>query len=706
MMDDKRILRLRINLVYGLLVVFALAIVFHLFRIQLVEGAKWRAEAGKVATAIRTVLPDRGHIYSDDGRLLATSVPQYDVRMDMRADGLTDALFDEHLDSLALCLSQLFMDRSPAEYKRDLLVARGRGERYHLVKRDVDHDQLKVLRGFPLYRLGRTKAGLVIEKRTVRMHPFGRLAARTVGYVLKDSTAIGLEGGYDQWLKGVTGHRLERRLSGGAWMPVDDEGAQDPVPGSDIHTTIDINLQDLTDHALEENLRKNRAHHGCAIVMETATGYIRAISNLTLQGDSTYAEDLNYAVGFATEPGSTFKTASLMVAFEDGLAKPTDRWDTKGGKVRFYNRIMSDSHDGGFGVIDLHRALEVSSNTAISQAIVKAYGKQPERFVEGLRRLGLDRPLGVRIPGEAMPTLRGPEDKKHWSGVSLPWMSIGYEVSLTPLQVLTYYNGIANDGRIIQPQFVSRITRAGKEVERFEPVVLNERMCSPGTLAEIRSMLEGVVDTGTATNLQAAHFRIAGKTGTAQIASGAGGYKTNGVTYQASFVGYFPADAPKYTCIVVVSAPSSGVYYGNRVAGPIFTEIANKIYSNRLELQTGLANLAPADARTPVSYGGHAGDLRTAMQGLGITAVQDGDGEWVNTTAADSAVLLTPRAIPGDLQGMVPNVVGMGLKDAIYILENRGLRVQVVGAGMVKRQSLRPGERYQRGNTIILELTT
>ncbi len=706
MMDEQRILRLRINLVYGLLVLFALAITYHLFRIQLVEGAKWRAESVKVATAIRTVLPDRGHIYSDDGRLLATSVPQYDVRMDMRADGLTDALFDAHVDSLALALSQLFMDRSAAEYKRDLLIARGRGERYHLVKRNVDHDQLRVLRTFPLYRLGRSKAGLVVEKRTIRMHPFGRLAARTVGYVLKDSTAIGLEGGFDPWLKGVTGHRLERRLSGGAWMPVDEEGAQDPVPGSDIHTTIDINLQDLTDHALEAQLRKNGAHHGCVVVMETATGYVRAISNLTLQADSSYAEDLNYAVGFGTEPGSTFKTASLMVALDDGLVKPTDRWDTKGGKVRFYNRTMSDSHDGGFGVIDLHRALEVSSNTAISQAIVKAYGKQPDRFVNGLRRLGLDRPLGVRIPGEAMPILRGPEDKKHWSGVSLPWMSIGYEVSLTPLQVLTFYNGIANNGRVMQPQFVSRVTRAGKEVERFEPVALNERMCSERTLKEIRSMLEGVVDTGTATNLRAAHFRIAGKTGTAQIAAGNAGYKVNGTSYQASFVGYFPADAPKYTCIVVVSSPSQRGYYGNVVAGPIFREIADKIYSNRLELQTGLASLDPAAARTPVSYAGNAADLRTAMLGLGIDAVQDGEGEWVNTTAADSAVVMTPRALPGDLQGMVPNVVGMGLKDALYILENRGLHVRIVGNGMVKRQSLRPGERYQRGNTIILELTT
>lgn len=709
-MNEDKTLRLRIYLVWSVLVLFGGAIAVKLFVIQLAEGDKWRAQAVNVATAMRSVQPDRGHIYSDDGRLLATSVPEYEVRMDMRADGLTDEVFSTNIDSLALRLSALFGDRSMADYRRDLIDARMRGERYHLVKRKCDHEQLRELETFPLFRLGRYKSGLITDKSTVRVHPFGRLAARTVGYVLKDSTAIGLEGGFNKWLGGVTGRRLERRLTGGVWMPIEDGEGQDPVPGSDLHTTIDINLQDVADAALEAQLRKNGAHHGCVMVMETQTGYIKAISNLSLQGDSTYREDLNYAVGMATEPGSTFKTASLMVALEDGLATPDQIVDTRGGKRRFYDRWMHDSHEEGYGLITLHRALEVSSNTGISQAIDAAYRKQPSRFVDGLRKLGFGAPLGVRIPGEGMPVLRGPEDKKHWSGVSLPWMSIGYEVSVTPLRILAFYNAIANNGRLMQPQFVRTITRDGKEVERFEPVALNERICSDATLGQVRRMLEGVVDTGTAMNLKSAHFRIAGKTGTAQIAADKAGYKVNGVSYQASFVGYFPADAPRYTCIVVVSSPSQRGYYGNVVAGPIFREIADKIYSNRLEMQTEVAQAGtaaqPAAPRTPLTLSGHTADLLVAMEGLGVRADVQGDGEWASTAVGDSAVTVTPRNLPGDATGMVPNVLGMGLRDALYILENRGLRVRVVGSGMVRKQSLMPGSRCFKGSAITLELTT
>ncbi len=705
-MNDDRSVRIRSWSVYAALVLFGAAITVRLFTIQLAEGDKWRAQARNVATAMRTVQPDRGHIFSDDGRLLATSVPQYEVRMDMLADGLTSDLFHAHVDSLGLALADLFGDRTGREYADDLVRARDRGERYHLVKRRCDHVQLQRLSTFPLFREGRYKGGLITVRSMVRMHPFGRLAARTVGYVLEDSTAIGLEGGYAQWLQGVTGKRLERRLTGGVWMPIDDGNGVDPVPGSDIHSTIDINLQDVTDAALEAQLRKNGAHHGCVVVMETSTGYVKAISNLTLVKDSTYRETLNYAVGAATEPGSTFKTAALMVGIEDGLLDPERIVDTRGGKRRFFDRTMHDSHDGGYGLISLHRALEVSSNTGISQAIVDAYAKQPGRFVDGLRKLGFGTPLGVRIPGEAMPVLRGPEDRKHWSGVSLPWMSIGYEVSATPLSVLSFYNAIANDGRLMQPQFVSRISRNGKDVQRFDPVVLNGAICSPSTLEKVRRMLEGVVDSGTAVNLKAAHFRIAGKTGTAQIAADKAGYKVNGVSYQASFVGYFPADAPKYTCIVVVSSPSQRGYYGNVVAGPIFREIADKIYSNRLDMQEGppATGLAEQVRRTPVTFGGSAADLMFAMEALGVPHSIEGEGEWVSTEAGDSLVGVKPRTVLPASSGMVPNVLGMGLKDAIAILEDRGLRVRVTGTGMVRRQSLQPGSRFLSGSPITLEL--
>lgn len=705
-MNDQRIQRLRINLIYGALVAFAFAIGWKLFTIQLVEGEQWMARAERVATAVREVVPERGHIYSEDGRLLATSVPEYGVYMDMKADGLSNDLFSRHIDSLCWHLSALFGDRSQAEYKRALLDARAGGERYHMIKRRADHVQMMELKRFPLFRLGRYKSGLIITKTERRIQPFGRMAQRTVGKpAVNGKKPFGIEGGYDPYLRGVTGHRLERRLSGDVWMPVDDDGGLDPVPGADVHTTIDMNLQDVADDVLERQLRKHGAHHGCVVVMETATGYIKAISNLTRLNDSTYADDENYAVGHATEPGSTFKTASLIVALEDGRVSLDDTWDTRGGKVKFHDKTMYDSHEGGYGTITLSRALEVSSNTAISQAINRAYRADPAQFIAGLRKLGLDKPLGMRIPGEPVPTLHGPEDKKYWSGVSLPWMSVGYELMITPLQTLAFYNAIANDGRYMQPQFVRSVSRMGREVERFEPVTLNPKICSDATLKKIRTVLKAVVDTGTATNLKASHFSIAGKTGTAQIAQGKLGYKVSRV-YQASFVGYFPAEAPKYSCIVVVSSPSMSGYYGNVVAGPVFKEIAEKIYANRLELQTELAEIATPDARPPVTLSGHSGDLLAAAKALHVPVTVQEEGEWLGTTAGDTSVIAKDRPMPGDAVGMVPNVLGMGLKDALYILENRGLRVRVTGSGMVRKQSLQPGSRCFRGSTIWIDLNT
>ncbi|MCB0772244.1 MAG: transpeptidase family protein [Flavobacteriales bacterium] len=704
-MSEKNPRRMRMAVVHAALILFGAAIAVRLFSIQLLEGDKWRAKAESVAVAMRDVRSERGHIFSDDDRLLATSVPVYEIRMDMRADGLTDELFNANIDSLSWCLAKLFGDRPMQEYRRSLVDAHARGERYHLLRRNCDHEQLQALRAMPLFRLGRNKSGFIADKHMVRIRPFGRLASRTVGYLLKDSTAIGLEAGFAPWLQGVSGKRLERRLTGGVWMPVDGGEGQDPIPGSDVHTTIDMNLQDVADAALAAQLRKNGAHHGCVVVMETQTGYIKAISNLTLQKDSSYTEDYNYAVGASTEPGSTFKTAALMVALEDGRASMDQVVDTRDGKVRFYDRVMRDSHEGGYGRITLQRALELSSNTGISQVIDKAYRTEPARFVEGLRRLGFGSPLGVRVPGEGMPVLRGPEDKKLWSGTSLPWMSIGYEVSETPLRMLTFYNAIANSGKMVQPQFVHAISRDGKITERFPPVVLNERICSQATLEKLRHALEGVVDSGTAVNLRSAHFRIAGKTGTAQIASDKAGYKVNGISYQASFVGYFPADAPRYTCIIVVSSPSMRGVYGNVVAGPVFREIADKIYSNRLEMQTQLAQ-ADTVFRTPVSFGGNRADLLTVFDGLKIPVQVEGEGEWARTEASDSVVVVSPRAVAGQGAGIMPNVLGMGLRDALYILENQGLRVRLSGSGLVKKQWPAPGTRSMKGATVTLELAT
>lgn len=700
-MTDNRQLRARANVIYLSIVVFALAIAVKLFTIQIVEGDKWLAKRETISTQFRNVQPDRGHIYSEDGRMLATSIPEYDVRMDMVPSGLTDELFRANIDSLSIRLADLFGDRNPVEYKRDLTDARHRKERYYLIKRRADHTDVQVLRTFPLFRLGKYKGGLLTEKRTVRAHPFGRLAERSVGYVLRDTKTIGLEGGYDKWLKGVTGRRLERRLTGGVWMPVDDGDGVEPVPGSDIHTTIDMNLQDVADAALEAQLQKHGAHHGTVVVMEVATGHVKAISNLTRRNDSTYVEDLNYAVAHAEEPGSTFKLASLMVGLDDGTIKVTDTVDTKRGRVRYRDRIMHDSHEDLYGKMTVRRSFELSLNTGISLAVTKAYAKDPKKFVDGLKRSHLHETTGVMIPGEAIPTLRSPGEKG-WSGVSLPWMSIGYEVAVTPLQTLTFYNAVANNGTMMQPQFVDHISRNGRTIEKFAPKVIDPKICSDATLEIVHGLLQGVVDSGTATNLKAAHFTIAGKTGTARIARN-GNY--NDVLYQASFVGYFPANAPKYSCIVVVNGPTMSGIYGNVVAGPVFKEIADKIYSNRLELQQETLLAEATGPRTPISLSGHSGDLRTTLQRLKVPVVVEGEGEWATTLAGDTSVVLRARGIPADAMDRVPNVLGMGLRDALYILENRGLRVRIQGNGMVKRQSLSPGSRAMEGSTIVIELT-
>ena len=693
--------RFRIYAVYFALLVFAIAIAVRIFTIQLVEADEWLAHAEQVTTAYRDVLPDRGHIYSDDGRLLATSVPEYEIRFDTRAD-IEQAVWDAGIDSLSWHLAQTF-NKTPREYKRDLMDARADKARYHLIQRGVGHETVKRIKQFPIWREGRFKGGLVIEKRTMRIRPFDRLAARSIGYLLKNGKTVGLEAAFDESLKGRTGQRLERRIAGGVWMPLDDEMGIRPESGADVYTTIDVNLQDVADAALQSTLEKHKAQYGTVVVMEVSTGKIKAISNLTRQSDDRYKEDYNWAVGAATEPGSTFKLPAMMVAMEHGGVKLTDLVDTEDGTTKFHDRVMRDSHEGGYGKINMQRAFEVSSNVAISKRIYHAYRSDPSAFVHGLRQLGLADPLGVSIPGEGVPVLWGPGDK-NWSGVSLPWLSIGYGVQVTPLQILAFYNGVANGGKLMRPLFVDHLMQGGELLERFEPVVLNERMCSNETLQQVHGLLEAVVDSGTAKNLRTAHFKIAGKTGTAQIAAN-NRYRSQGeVSYQASFVGYFPASAPKYSCIVVVSAPSKNVYYGNVVAGPVFKEIADKIYANRIELQNEMVAEEIKGPKSPISLSGSRADLLMVFDDLGLSTSQVGETPWVTTRAGEEDVALLERDLPSELTNKVPNVVGMGLRDAIYILENRGLRVKAQGFGMVKKQSMRVGDLFENGSTIQLEL--
>jgi len=452
-------------------------------------------------------------------------------------------------------------------------------------------------------------------------------------------------------------------------------------------------------------LKKHRARHGCAVLMEVKTGQIKAIANLTLTKDSTYSEVYNIAVGEATEPGSTFKLPALMAAMEDGLLDLTDSVDTKRGKHKFYDRTMKDSNDKGFGKIDVVTAFQKSSNVAVSRLIFDRYKDNPREFVDRLYKMGLGRPMGVEISGEGEPKIKDPSDPT-WSGTTLPWMSIGYETLMTPLQILTFYNAVANDGKMVRPAFVKELRRNGKVLKTFEPEVINSAIASKETLRKARKMLETVVSAeGTASNLRFGAYSIAGKTGTAQIANKQYGYKYQAeVSYQASFVGYFPADEPEYTCIVVVNGPSNNVYYGNQVAGPVFKEISDKVFAGRLDLHD-LNREEPARlaVKIPVSKSGQKEDLDFIFNEFQVPVNDEADGySWVTTHTGTDSVTVERRSIPED---RVPNVVGMGLRDGLFLLEKAGLDVQVKGKGMISKQSIPPGTNLSRYESIEIELS-
>lgn len=686
----------------------AMAVVVRIVTIQWGEAAEWAEMAENFVTEYRDIEAVRGNILSDDGSLLATSLPIYDIRMDLAADGLTDKVFKEGVDSLAYRLEELFPNKSlktyksAKQYRQELIDAHRDGKRYFRVKKEVDYNQIQLAKTFPIFKLGRFKGGVIYEKHSKRKNPFGDLARRTIGKANENSQSVGLEAAFSDVLTGVDGKRLERRLIGGQWMPVKDGNDVEPDDGLDILTSIDINIQDVAHNALLRQMQANEAGYGCAVLMEVETGFVKAISNITKKGDR-YIEDYNYAVGAATEPGSTFKLPALLAAMEEGAVSITDSVDTRKGSRRYFDRTMRDSNNKGYGRVTVQRAFELSSNVGISSVVYEAFQKDPQRFVDRLHSMGIGATLGIEIPGEGKAVVKSTSDKT-WSGVTLPWMSIGYETLITPLQTLAFYNAIANDGVMVRPQFVSEYRDGATTTWKAEPIVLNPSVASKENIAACQLMLEGVVAQGTATNLINPDYKIAGKTGTAQIAND-GTYGGKGEhSYQASFVGYFPADNPKYSCIVLVSAPSNQVYYGNLVAGPVFKEIADKIFAKRFDLQKQ-PDQEPIEYVTtlPVSKDGGQLELTKVFNALDIPLESgDLDASYVHTTTQSDKVIASALTVH---DGKVPNVKGMGLSDAVHLLENQGIGIEVSGRGFVKEQSLPPGTIIRDGMRIQLELT-
>jgi cell division protein FtsI (penicillin-binding protein 3) len=711
-MENKKDILSRTYLVYIFLCVFALAIFSKMCIIQFKEGDEWKAKAEAFNTQVHEIEALRGNIFDINGNLLATSLPYYEVAVDINAPSIDQKLFESKVDSLGLMLADLFNDKSSKQYIKILRNARKSGDRYVVLKRNVPYKDLQILKTFPIFKKGK-RGGLVTLQTNKRERPFKMLAARTIGMSREGVKPVGLEGAYDSILMGISGQRLMQKIAGGVWRPINDENEVEPKDGSDLYTTLDINIQDVAENALLKTLTKNNASYGCAILMEVKTGEIKAIANLTRNGkDSSsynYSENLNYAVGYATEPGSTFKLASYLAVMDEFGVNLEETIKVGNGEVTYYNKTIKDSHTPESPVLTVQRAFETSSNSAIAILIQKYYSKNPQQYVNKLKSFHLNEKLGLSIPGEANPLIKDTKSKD-WSGITLPQMSYGYESLITPLQTLTLYNAIANDGKMVRPRFEKEIQRNGKTVKTYSTEIIAEQIVKPSTLRKAKQMLEGVVQNGTGKGLNITAFKVGGKTGTAQIAkAGKKGYGVAGNRdYQASFVGYFPADKPLYTCIVIINSPSNGIYYGGLVAGPVFKEIAEKVYSSSVDFIDPINNRQNILTKIPTTVKTQNDEMMLASKALKIqTKSSVSENGYVSRNQNDStSISLQSVNLESQLRkGIVPNLNGLSAKDALFLLENSGFHVKLYGIGSVKKQSIEAGQRYNKGDKITLILS-
>lgn len=692
----------RSGIVYAIVAILAVAVLVRILILQFVERGKWKEMSEKVVFKTDEVPANRGDILTHDRRLLASSVPYYTIYMDTRSTGMSAVTWANGINGLSAGLARIIGVRSAAGWKAAITEARKNGDRYFLIKRRVDYMTLQKLNELPIFREGRYGGGMVAITENRRILPHNELARRTIGYLNlgEEGTEVGIEGAFDKELAGKNGVAIKQRLTGGDWIEVEGPNSVDSKDGNDIVTTLDIDLQDVAHAALLSQLRKHNADHGCVVLMEVATGDIRAIANLEIGSDGNYHETYNYAVGESTEPGSTFKLPVLMAALEDGVIDTGDIVDTGKGAVKFYNKIIRDTREQGFGKLTVKEVFERSSNVGTSKIIYEHYKDRPKDFVNRLYSMRLNEKLDLQIKGEGTPLIRYPGEK-YWSGLSLPMMSHGYEVQMTPLQILTFYNAVANDGKMVKPRFVTAVMHNGSVIKSFGREVMVNSIASRSTIRKAKAMMEGVVENGTATNLKNANYRIAGKTGTAQIAKGRSGYKREGVSYQASFVGYFPADYPLYSCIVVVNAPSNGVYYGNLVAGTVFREIADRVYSTNFYRDYKIAAGDIVKPAAPEAGNGYRYDIDEVLRKLDVRYRRTVNDDWVATRESGDTIKL---ATIKQQKGLVPDVRGMSLRDAIFLLENSGLNVRYNGKGRVLRQSPEHGARYHEGATVSLEM--
>jgi cell division protein FtsI (penicillin-binding protein 3) len=696
-MNIKKSILVRVRIAFLGIVVFAICVAAKIGHIQIVEGEKWTKMAEEIMFDYKIVKATRGNIYSDNGSLLATDLPFYKVAIDPTL--AKKEIFDQGIDSLSMLLSRYYKDKSSTDYKQMLKDARSTGKQYLIVNRkQINYQTKKEMQTWPIFRGGRYKGGVIFEKMDVRYRPFNNLSRRTVGYVNEDGDGAGLEYSFDQALGGQDGEALFQKIAGGTWKPVFDANNIKAVDGLDIQTTIDINLQDVAETSLHKHMAQHDADEGTVVVMEVKTGHIKAISNLTRDGKGNYSEQFNHAVGGSMEPGSTFKLVTMMALLEDTNIELSDSIKTGNGEYTFYNKKVRDHHEGGYGTITIKQSFELSSNVAMAKLIDKHFGLRPEKFLDYVDQLKLSKPLGLQINGEAYPKIKRPKEKG-WSGITLPWMAYGYGFEMSPLHTLAIYNAVANDGKMIKPMFVTAIQQADNLKKEFETEVLTNKICSNKTLNQLKLLLDGVVENGTAKNLKDANYRIAGKTGTAVILEN-GKYTKRYIT---SFVGYFPAHAPKYSAIVVVKNPKGWQQYGNNVAGPVFKEIADNIYSRDIQLHLAMEKKKVLEPGVfPTIRAGKQDELTMLTNELGVSTHTTTEEEWVKATKNGNAVVWKKNGL---VQELVPDVMGMTFRDAIYLLEKSGLRVVHEGKGRVSEQSIPAGTRFGKGARIYIRLT-
>ncbi len=676
-------------------------------KIMFTERHYWKEVADRFVRENVTVKPNRGNILSSDGRLMASSLPEYRIYMDFKASGhqQDDSLLLGNMDSICNGLNKIFPDRSAKYFREHLLKGKKIGSRNYLIYPNrISYIQFKEVKRLPVFRLNRFTGGFHEQVYNQRKKPFGSLATRTLGNVYADTAQgarSGIELSFDTVLKGRNGVTRRQKVKN-KYLNITEIP---PVDGCDVVTTIDVGMQDICEKALVDKLIEINATEGVVVLMEVATGEVKAIVNMTKGSDGKYREVRNAAISNMMEPGSTFKTASIMVALEDGVITPNDIVDTGNGVKMMYKRPMRDHNwrRGGYQKLDVTQVLMVSSNIGVSSLIDKHYHNHPEKFVDGLYKIGLNRPLNLQIPGEGIPNIRHPKDGR-WYNTALPWMSIGYETQIPPINMLTFYNAIANNGVMVKPKFVKGISKNGTLIESYPTEVINPSICSQKTLNQIKVMLEKVVRDGLAKPAGSKQFPVAGKTGTSQISQGSGGYKLNGLNYLVSFAGYFPADKPQYSCIVSIQKPSQPAS-GGLMAGSVFGKIAERVYAKNLVLDMRAA-IDSASVIIPEVKTGELVEAKYVLDELKINSeagfrIKGNSEMWGQPHVAAESVILENKELN---ENIVPNVMGMGAKDAVYLLENKGLKVRLLGVGKVRRQSIANGATLRRGQTITLQL--